>query len=81
MRIASTWAWSRTIRTRPTSLPGAGGGGIGYVSIAEADWDNAPELPEDFRRDLRQTFSGRIIVAGRYTAERGERLLRRGWPI
>lgn len=52
--------------------------GIGYVSIAEADWDNAPELPEDSRRDLRQTFSGRIIVAGRYTAERGERLLEAG---
>ncbi|MGH8412878.1 MAG: alkene reductase, partial [Pseudomonas sp.] len=24
--------------------------GIAYVSIAEADWDNAPELPESFRQ-------------------------------
>ena len=52
--------------------------GIAYLSIAEADWDNAPELPEDFRREVRQTFSGRIICAGRYTAERGARLLDAG---
>ncbi|OZA26125.1 MAG: alkene reductase [Hydrogenophilales bacterium 17-64-11] len=52
--------------------------GIAYLSIAEADWDDAPELPEDFRRDARQTFSGRIICAGRYTAERGIRLLEAG---
>jgi len=45
--------------------------GIAYVSIAEADWDNAPDLPETFRRAVRDTFSGRIIYAGRYTAERG----------
>jgi len=49
--------------------------GIAYVSIAEADWDNAPDLPEKFRRDVRQVFSGRIIYAGRYTAERGARLI------
>lgn len=46
-----------------------------YVSIAEADWDNAPELPDAFRQDVRRTFSGRIIYAGRYTAERGARLI------
>lgn len=52
--------------------------GIAYVSIAEADWDNAPDLPESFRRDVRGTFSGRIIYAGRYTAERGARLVEAG---
>lgn len=52
--------------------------GIAYVSIAEADWDNAPELPESFRRALRDSFSGRIIYAGRYTAERGEKLVNAG---
>ena len=52
--------------------------GIAYVSIAEADWDNAPELPEDFRRDVRRTFSGRIIYAGRYTVERGMQTLDAG---
>jgi len=52
--------------------------GIAYLSIAEADWDHAPELPDSFRQDVRQTFSGRIIYAGRYTAERGARLLDSG---
>lgn len=52
--------------------------GVAYVSIAEADWDNAPELPEAFRRDVRRVFSGRIMVAGRYTAERGASLLEKG---
>jgi N-ethylmaleimide reductase len=52
--------------------------GVAYVSIAEADWDNAPDLPEGFRRAVRDTFSGRIIYAGRYTAERGERLIEAG---
>jgi len=49
--------------------------GVAYLSIAEADWDNAPELPEAFRRDVRAAFSGRILYAGRYTAERGARLI------
>lgn len=52
--------------------------GIAYLSIAEADWNNAPDLPEDFRRAVRETFSGRIFYAGRYTAERGVRLLDAG---
>lgn len=52
--------------------------GVAYVSIAEADWDNAPDLPEQFRRNVRAAFSGRIIYAGRYTAERGARLVEAG---
>lgn len=49
--------------------------GVAYVSIAEADWENAPDLPETFRREIRAVFSGRIIYAGRYTAERGARMI------
>jgi N-ethylmaleimide reductase len=52
--------------------------GVAYVSIAEADWDNAPELPASFRKAVRQIFSGRIIYAGRYTAERADSLLSTG---
>ena len=52
--------------------------GIAYLSIAEADWDNAPELSDAFRREVRQTFSGRIIYAGRYTVERGVKTLAAG---
>jgi N-ethylmaleimide reductase len=52
--------------------------GVGYLSIAEADWDNAPDLPQAFRREVRSTFSGHILYAGRYTAERGARLIEAG---
>lgn len=53
--------------------------GVAYVSIAEADWDNAPELPESFRADVRKNFSGRVLYAGRYTPERGVRVVKAGW--
>ena len=53
--------------------------GIAYLSIAEADWDNAPELPDTFRAAVRQLFSGKIIYAGRYTVERGLRMMNAGW--
>jgi len=52
--------------------------GIAYLSIAEADWDNAPEMPLTFRQAVRDTFSGAIIYAGRYNAESGARLLESG---
>ena len=52
--------------------------GVAYLSIAEADWDNAPDLPVSFRQAVRETFSGRIIYAGKYTIERGARLLDTG---
>lgn len=52
--------------------------GVAYLSIAEADWDNAPDLPLSFRQAVRKTYSGRIIYAGKYTVERGARLLETG---
>ena len=52
---------------------------IGYLSIAEADWDNSPDMPEDFRADLRRTFSGTIMYAGRYTPQKAQRMLEKGW--
>lgn len=53
--------------------------GIAYLSLAEADWENAPELPESFCSAVREVFSGRILYAGKYTAERGKRVLEAGW--
>lgn len=53
--------------------------GIAYVSLAEADWDNAPELPETFRNDVRSNFSGKILYAGKYNVERGVRVVKAGW--
>jgi len=53
--------------------------GIAYVSLAEADWDDAPELPEEFRNGVRANFSGKILYAGKYTAQRGARTIEAGW--
>jgi len=55
-----------------------GQAGVTYLSIAEADWDNAPDLPLSFRQAVRETFRGRIIYAGKYTTERGALLLEAG---
>lgn len=52
--------------------------GIGYLHLSEADWDDAPQIPEAFRQQLRAAYRGVIIVAGRYTRERGEALLQQG---
>lgn len=52
--------------------------GVAYLSIAEADWDNAPDLPPSFRQAVRATFSGCVIYAGKYTVERGAQLLETG---
>lgn len=53
--------------------------GIAYLSLAEADWENAPELPETFRKAVRETFSGMILYAGKYTAEKGIRMVDLGY--
>jgi len=52
---------------------------IGYLSIAEADWDNSPALPESFRTALRASFSAVIMYAGRYDQQKAEQVLARGW--
>lgn len=49
--------------------------GIGYLSLAEADWDNAPDLPDTFYAAVRETFSGVVMYAGKYSAEKAERIL------
>ncbi|RRW39098.1 alkene reductase [Ectopseudomonas oleovorans] len=53
--------------------------GVAYLSLAEADWDEAPELPATFRNAVREVFSGRIMYAGRYTAERAVAAIDAGW--
>ena len=52
--------------------------GIAYLHLAEADWDDAPQIPEPFRHELRQVFAGAIIVAGRYDQARAQALLEAG---
>lgn len=52
---------------------------VGYLSVAEADWDNSPDMPESFRIALRETFCSPIMYSGRYTKEKAERMLEKGW--
>jgi len=52
--------------------------GIAYLSLAEADWDNAPDLPDDFYQDVRKTFDGVIMYAGKYTPEKALKVLTKG---
>jgi len=53
--------------------------GVGYLHIAEADWDDAPHMPAGFKQSLRAAFSGTLIYAGKYTAERAREALTAGW--
>jgi N-ethylmaleimide reductase len=53
--------------------------GITYVSLAEADWDNAPELPITFRQAVRESFSGLLMYAGKYSGERADNVLNADW--
>lgn len=53
--------------------------GVAYVSLAEADWDTAPELPSSFREAVRAAFSGAILYAGKYTPERAAAAVEAGW--
>jgi N-ethylmaleimide reductase len=52
--------------------------GIAYLSLAEADWDNAPDLPDAFYHDVRDTFDGVVMYAGKYTPEKALKILNDG---
>lgn len=52
---------------------------IAYMHLSEADWDDAPVIPESFRVELRESFTNTIIVAGSYTPERAEEVLSKGY--
>ncbi|AJC21750.1 alkene reductase [Pandoraea pulmonicola] len=53
--------------------------GVGYLHIAEADWDDAPEMPIEFKLKLRAVYPGVLIYAGGYTAERARNAIAEGW--
>ncbi|MEN2425231.1 alkene reductase [Chromobacterium vaccinii] len=53
--------------------------GVGYLHIAEADWDDAPLMPAAFKQKLREAFPGVLIYAGKYTAERAREAIAAGW--
>ena len=54
--------------------------GVGYIHIAEADWDDAPYTPVSFKHKLREVFPGTMIYAGKYNAERVRQVLTACWP-
>lgn len=53
--------------------------GAAYIHIAEADWEDAPEMPAAFKEALRLVYGGTLIYAGKYTLERAEEALRKNW--
>lgn len=48
---------------------------ISFIHLCEADWDDAPQIPSDFRQKLRSSFNKTIIATGNKTPEEGEQLL------
>ncbi|BHH84456.1 alkene reductase [Desulforhopalus sp. 52FAK] len=46
--------------------------GVAYIHIAEADWEDAPGVPDGWKDKLRDTFGGAIIYAGYYDREKAE---------
>jgi len=51
---------------------------LAYLHLSEADWDDAPTVPESFRHALRARYNGTIVVAGRYTKDRGSDIVEAG---
>lgn len=49
--------------------------GVTYIHLCEADWDDAPEIPADFRIKLREVFSKTIIATGNKTPKQANELL------
>ncbi|MCI2964919.1 MULTISPECIES: alkene reductase [Shewanella] len=53
--------------------------GVAYLHLSEADWDDAPKVPESFRVELRRVFKDSIIVAGRYDVARANEVIDNGY--
>lgn len=49
--------------------------GVAYLHLVEADWDDAPQVPEEFRKNLREVYRGTIIVAGNYDRLKAEQVI------
>lgn len=52
--------------------------GIAFIHLSEADWEDAPQIPEDFRDQLRAVYAGKIIVAGKYDVARANKIIGEG---
>jgi len=50
-----------------------------YLHLSEADFDDAPEIPDSFRIELRKIFNNTIIATGRYDLKRAQEMLSTDW--
>lgn len=48
-----------------------------YIHLCEADWDDAPQIPESFRKELRDTFKNTIIATGGYSLDRANDVVKK----
>jgi N-ethylmaleimide reductase len=48
---------------------------IAYIHLCEADWDDAPQISDEFRKELRTKFKNTIIATGNKTPQTGEKLI------
>lgn len=48
---------------------------IAYIHLCEADWDDAPKIPERFRKELREVFKNTIIATGGYTLDKAKEVI------
>ena len=52
--------------------------GLAFLHISEPDWAGGEPLSLEFRKNMRQTYSGKIIGAGAYDAQKAEDLIGAG---
>ncbi|WP_108063279.1 alkene reductase [Poseidonibacter lekithochrous] len=48
-----------------------------YIHLCEADWDDAPQIPESFRKELRAAFKNTIIATGGYSLDRANDVVKK----
>jgi len=48
---------------------------IAYIHLCEADWDDAPEIPLSFRKELRNIFKNTIISTGGYDLSKAKKVI------
>jgi N-ethylmaleimide reductase len=53
--------------------------GVAYLHLVEADWDDAPQFTETFRKEIRARFQGPIIVASHYDLDKVNWVLGNGY--
>lgn len=52
---------------------------VGYIHIAEADWEDAPVMPIGFKEALRMIFKGTIIYSGKYDLFKAQQAIQNKW--